>query len=253
MSFKEMLFEVLTRVSPYMAQEDKLVLLQNDRGTGFYVRNPTGRAIWAHLLDHYEEFQGNACFGNIPYLKSLLGSSFIRSDKSQIHAEYGLAQDKQTQVLQRLEMVGPRFKATYQCMDPVLHQSIVNAIKPIGNLTFSAEVALDDEIRDQFKESYRIMSQYDRPDLLRLELESGTLSMILGQRTDKTTLVLKTQVEGTDFSQTYAVKDLEAILAIPGDQPRLWLSDKALKLGFKTELVDYTFIAGRKTEEPKRL
>lgn len=247
MSIKPLLTEVFKTIDPFMKNMEFLIFYRTETGDlTFSSRNKDGRYLKITPKADYP-IEGNACLGKLSYLKTMLDSSFMKLEGSEVTFEYGLASDKRTNVVKTITCKSSRAKSVYQTMDPLLNQAVMGAMKSLPSLNLPVQFPLDKEMQKNFSEALKVIKAYESPDLVRLEVEGGTLGALFDIRGDSSAVQLRTDLQAPNLSARFAVEQVDTLLKLGASyESQIGLSDKMIRLSFSLEHADYMFIVASK-------
>jgi len=257
--FRDVMVDILTHIEPFRDSITNLLMRKNPDGTITAVAKARDGNI-GFLIESKEEipeFDHIACFGSLPYLRSILKSAYFNgkgkaSTGMGIDMQYEVASNGETTALRAIQFTTKtkKFEAFYQATDPFVNN--LNKVKLPTIEEYDAEFIIgQDEIKD-FGEVLKIHKTApkiggDRDDIFKLTIDDGNVQATFGDKGHHSSVTLADDVDITTdiagIDSLFAVSKIESMFKLIGKgEAHCSVAKRALRIQIETAWCTYSIV-----------
>ncbi len=261
--FRDVMVDMLTHIEPFKDSISNLLMKKNTDGTITAVAKARDGNIALRIESKHEipEFDHIACFGSLPYLRSILKSAYFsgKSKSSQgmsMDMEFDVSSNGKTTALRSIQFStkSGRFEAFYQATDPFVNN--LNKVKLPAIEDWDADFTIgQDEIKD-FSEILKIHKTApkiggDRDDIFRLTIDDGIVQSTFGDKGHHSSVLLASNVnietDTSGINSLFAVSKIEAMFKLVGKGEALCsVAKRAFRVQLETAWCTYSIVTTAK-------
>lgn len=261
--FRDVMVDMLTHIEPFRDSISNLLMRKNTDGSITAVAKARDGNI-ALLIESKEEIPGFdhiACFGSLPYLRSILKSAYFNgksktSSGMGIDMEFAVSSNGETTALKSIQFStkSGKFEAFYQATDPFVNN--LNKVKlPTIDVWDADFIVGQNEIKD-FNEVLKIHKTApkiggDRDDIFKLTIDDGVVQATFGDKGHNSSVSLADNVDIiTDIpgiNSLFSVSKIEAMFKLIGKgEAQCSVAKKALRIQLETAWCTYSIVTTAK-------
>ncbi len=257
--FRDVMVDILTHIEPFRDSISNLLMRKNTDGSITAVAKARDGNIALMIESKLEipEFDHIACFGSLPYLRSILKSAYFNgkgknSTGMGIEMEFAISSNGKSEALRAIQFTtkSGKFEAFYQATDPFVNN--LNKVKlPTIDIWDADFIIGQDEIKD-FSEVLKIHKTApkvggDRDDIFKLTIDDGEVQATFGDKGHHSTVTLGENVdivtELSGIDSLFAVSKLEAMFKLIGKgEAQCSVAKKALRIQLETAWCTYSIV-----------
>lgn len=252
--FKQFLADVLASVDPFKDVVTHIYLRRRKDGTEGVEAAAQPRdgsiKISAVSVKPIEEFQNVACLGNLPYLRAVLQSSYLKKEPT-LDLNYDVDSQGKGEALRHINFKGTKgFKTHYQATDPYIDK--LGRVKPVVIDYWPVAFFINAEVIKNFDEIIKIHASAPKigtslDDVFYLVYEGGKVEGIFGDQGSQSSVVLSDIAEAESdvdkVTTLLSISRLRSILKQIGKgEAMAHLCPTALKIDTGTEHAKYQFV-----------
>jgi hypothetical protein len=257
--FRDVMVDVLTHIEPFRDSISNLLMRKNTDGsiTAVAKARDGNIALMIESKEEIPEFDHIACFGSLPYLRSILKSSYFNGKSKgsvgmNINMEFDTASNGETTALRSIQFTtkSGKFEALYQATDPFVNN--LNKVKlPTIDIWDADFVIGQNEIKD-FAEVLKIHKAApkiggDRDDIFKLTIDDGVVQAIFGDKGHHSMVTLGENVDIvtdlTGINSLFSISKLEAMFKLIGKgEAQCSVAEKAFRVQLETPWCTYSIV-----------
>ena len=243
--FRDLLTDLLNAVDPFRDTITHILMRRSDNGVEAAARSRDNAIyIKAVAKKSIEDYDHIACFGKLPYLKTILNSNYIKGkSKFKIDLKYDIATDDKTTALRTVKFSGGGMTAFYTPTDPFVNK--LNNVKIPTVSTWPVLFGINADVINHFEQLFKIHSSAprvgsDRDDVFQLAYSNGEILALFGEKGHQSQVVLTTEAETTTeidkLSALFSITHFRAIMKFMGKAGGVaYFADKFLKIEMATD------------------
>jgi len=261
--FRDTMVDILTHIEPFRDSISNLLMKRNPDGTiSAVAKARTGNiAIRIDSKKEIPEIEHIACFGSLPYIRSILKSAYFdgkskASKGMNIEFEYDMASNNKDVALRNLYFTtqSGKFEAAYRATDPFAND--LNKVRLPDIDAYDAEFMIgQDEISD-FREVLKIHKTApkiggDRDDIFKLTIDDGVVQVTFGEKGHHTVATIATNVEIdtgiAGINSIFSISMIESMFKLIGKGEAMCsVAKKAFRIQLETAWCTYSIVTTAK-------
>lgn len=252
-AFRDFVYDILEKTAPFKDEVTHVVMKKDDLGDVVARVMSSILSLSATAKVEMPDFHDVACFGSLPYLRSLLKSKYItgKEAKYEVTFHYQDHKNGKPPSIRNISIKAGRMTSFYQATNPYLNNLVSGIRKPKVN-DWVIGFPLGREAIDEFKEASRIHAMApkiggERDDIFSLGFDGKSIIASFGEKGHQTSVVLTDDAESVEpdrkMSALFSIKQFSGLLEMIGKETAVMsLASNALRIEVENGVAAYTAV-----------